>query len=71
MTTATMTKNQVGTQVGTETTYDVIGKATLATMLGAGALVGVWGVVSFVGALVVAGSPLSLIQGFFTAVIGG
>jgi hypothetical protein len=48
---------------------DATSKVTVALFGGAAALIGLWAVACFAGALMTAG-PLGLIKGFFSAVSG-
>jgi hypothetical protein len=70
MTNTTMTKTRVGSQVQTETAFDVVGKGTVAVMGGISVLVGLWAVACFVGAMVASGGPLALVQSWISAVTG-
>lgn len=60
------TKTQVKENVQA---LDVTGKVTVALFGGAAALIGLWAVACFAGALMTSG-PVEVLKGYFTAVTG-
>ena len=69
----TTTKTFAKTRTNEQTAVYVqaeVSRGAAATMGAAGAVIGLWSFASIVGALVVTGSPISLAQSWFGAVIG-
>ena len=67
------TNTRAKTRTNKQTTVSVqaeTSRGAVATMSVAGAVVGLWAFASLVGALVVTGGPISLVQSWFGAVIG-
>lgn len=52
------------------TVGDAIAKDTMSTFSGISILVGAWAVCSFVGAMLMIGSPLQMARSWFSAVMG-
>ena len=65
----TLTKTKTRANVQTQTGIDSVSKGSIAAMGGVSALVGLWAVACFVGAMASSG-PLSLAKGFFSAITG-
>ena len=62
--------NQTKTQVKENVqALDVVGKVTVALFGGAAALIGLWAVACFAGAVIGSG-PLGVLKGYFAAVTG-
>jgi hypothetical protein len=63
-------KSRTQVQVNDQSqTLDATSKVTVALFGGVAALIGLWAVACFAGALVTAG-PLALIKGYFSAITG-
>lgn len=65
-----LTKTRTRASEQTETNLDSISKGSVAVMGGLSALIGLWAVACFVGAMISDGGPLALVRGWFQAVTG-
>ena len=67
------TNTQAKTRTNTRTAVSAqaeVSKGAVATMVGAGVVVGLWSFASIVGGIIVAGGPIALAQSWFGAIIG-
>ncbi len=71
---ATMIKSKIQAKIrakeSTQAGIDSISKGSLAVLAVATALIGLWAVACFVGASISSGSPLAMVKGWFSALIG-
>lgn len=72
--TTTTTKDKTATQAGSQTKVgtgvDSLTRTSLIAMSVVSAVIGIWAVACFLGALVSSNGPLEIIQGWFTAFTG-
>lgn len=66
----TLTRTQTRTSTQTQTGLDSISKGSIAVMGGTSALIGLWSVACFVGAMISGSGPLGLAGSWFSAITG-
>ena len=69
-----LTKTKVNTRAreleNTQAGLDAVSKGSIIVMGAVSALIGLWAVASFFGAMITGGGPLVVIEGWFRAVTG-
>ena len=65
-----LVKTRTRANAQTETNLDQISRGSLAVMGGLSALIGLWAVACFVGAMITGGGPLAVAASWFQAVAG-
>lgn len=65
-----LTKTRTRVSDHAEANLDSISKGSIAVMGGVSALIGLWAVACFVGAMITNGGPLALVGSWFQAISG-
>jgi len=69
-TTMTKTRQQTRTTENTNVGIDTVSKNSIAVMGGVSALIGIWSMACFVGAMAASGGPLGMASSWFHAISG-
>ena len=64
------TRTQTAVNESTQAGLDAVAKGSIMAMGGVSALIGLWAMASFVGAMITGGGPLAVVRGWFQAITG-